>query len=85
MTDPDRLHLIHRFWDAQATWHSRLKGARLDVQAYFEDFNARISMADHIAYREERKSLSGLSELDVAYIELGKSLHRVKRSALPAR
>lgn len=79
-SEPDTIRLMNRLWETKATWDSRLLDARLDVRSYFEDFNRRVSLPDHSAYREGRKPLTDLSPLDIAYVEWGKSMARVKEA-----
>jgi len=39
-----------------------------------------VSLEDHQAYREERKSIIGLTPLDASYIEWGKAMSRAKEA-----
>jgi hypothetical protein len=76
--DPDAIRVMARLWETKGTFDSRLKDAKIDVRSYFKDFNARVSLEDHLTYREGRKSLTELSSLDAAYIEWGKSMTQTK-------
>lgn len=79
-SEPETVRLINRFWESKGAWDSRLRDARLDVRTYFQAFNNRISLDDHIAYREERKPISDLDPLDAAYIEWSKTMARLKEA-----
>ncbi|HUS05419.1 MAG TPA: HNH endonuclease [Bryobacteraceae bacterium] len=57
-----------------------MNDAGVDVRRYFQEFNTRVSLEEHIAYREGHKPLSELSPLDAAYVEWGKSMARVKEA-----
>ncbi|MBL8217251.1 MAG: HNH endonuclease [Bryobacterales bacterium] len=78
--EPATLRLINRLWRAKELWDFRLTEARLDVHKFFQEFKSRVSLEDHIAYREERKPLSDLSLLDAAYIEWGIAMASLKEA-----
>src|SRR5689334_23943780 len=47
-SDADTIRLITRFWDAKTTWNGHLREARIDLTQFFQEFNRRVSLEEHI-------------------------------------
>ena len=77
-TDAGQIRWLGRFWNAQEQWYALLREEGLTPNGFFESFNRRISLEDHIKYRTEGHFPGDLAPIDTAYLEWSIAMPRLK-------